>query len=210
MKKWKRFEAVRNNEINLNSSVSAQIINALGENLPTSFLKKSPAKRTKHIMDTLSFLGRRLKFKSMSHGISKRLVKKGFKRSEWLYDLHWYEERKRKKYRQTSLPLAVECEWNWIREAERKKELAKKNPKKPDCYGAIKWDFQKLLVANADLRVMIFQFRVKDGGKLNRKLDEYFTETISGYRNLPPGSKFLFVAFDNSGFFYSEKSRCEL
>ena len=136
----------------------------------------------------------------MSHSISGPFNKdgynkKGFKKAEWLYDLHWFEEKKKSHYQQTSLPLVVECEWDWLR----------KKDKSGDKYSAIKWDFQKLLVANADLRVLIFQLRDKDGQDLNKKLDEYFTETITGYRNLPVGSKFLFVAFDKDGFWYSEK-----
>jgi hypothetical protein len=219
MKNWKRFEADPNNKINLKDSVSAQIVNALGTNLPTEFLKESHGERTKKIMDALSQLGREQGFKSMSHGITiskterkRGYNKKGFKYGEWLFDLHWYEEQKRRKYQQTSLPLVVECEWNWIREAERKKEQKKKKPK-IDKFGAIKWDFQKLLVVNADLRVMIFQWRVKGGKKLNWRLDDYFTKTISGYRNLQSrslvssGSQFLFVAFDKDGFWYSEKTK---
>jgi len=95
--------------------------------------------------------------------------------------------------------LVVECEWAYTRTAERKKS------KTPDGFGDIKWDFQKLLVANADLRVLIFKWRDKDTDKARKKLDEYFTKTIVGYRNLPLGSKFLFIAFDKDGFWYSEK-----
>ena len=211
MKNWQRFEAGQHNEINRVDSVSAKIVDALGTNLHIEFLKETHRERTKIIMDALSQLGREQGFKSMSHGITiskaerkRGYNKRGFKYGEWLFDLHWYEERKRRKYQQTSLPLVVECEWNWIREAERTKEQKKTKPN-TDKYGAIKWDFQKLLVANADLRVMIFQWRVKDGKKLNWRLDKYLTKTICGYRNLPPGSKFLFVALGNDGFWYSQK-----
>ena len=89
----------------------------------------------------------------------------------------------------------VECEWDWLRADDES----------GDEFSAIKWDFQKLLVANADLRVMIFKPRIRKGKSLNEKLDQYFTETISGYRNLPSGSKFLFIAFSNDGFWYSQK-----
>lgn len=207
IKGWELFVAGKKQRLQLDYFISVQIVKALGKNYPNSFLTLSPTQQTEHVMDALSRLGKKMGLKSMSHGISKGLENKyngWFKRSEWLYDLHWYEEQKQEKYKQTSLPLVVECEWDWIRENERKKELKKRKPK-TDKFGEIKWDFQKLLVANADLRVMIFKPRFTEGKFLNEKLDQYFTETITGYRNLPSGSKFLFIAFSKKGLWYSEK-----
>jgi|GEM_PF-5063038 len=60
---------------------------------------------------------------------------------EWLYDLVWYTSvidkyENRDIERTTSIPLVMECEWD-------------------ATLDAIALDFDKLLVANADLRVMV-------------------------------------------------------
>ena len=58
---------------------------------------------------------------------------------EWLYDLVWYAYEKEEETgveRTTSVPLVMECEWN----------ISLKD---------IALDFDKLLVANADLRVLV-------------------------------------------------------
>ncbi|MGO9585159.1 MAG: hypothetical protein ACLP2Y_02970 [Limisphaerales bacterium] len=193
MTNWTPFVAGGKQEVKLNNSISELIVKTLGDDLLT-FSGKSQGKKTEHIMDALSRLGREQGFKSMSNRISATAEKEGFKKAEWLYDLHWYEEKEPSCYRQTSLPLVVECEWEWIR----------KGDEDDDDFSAIKWDFQKLLVANADLRVMIFQQRIK---KKNDELAKYFDETIDGYRNLVEGSKFLFIAFDKRGFHYKEKTK---
>lgn len=137
----------------------------------------------------------------MSHGLppEMKLSKGGeFRNAEWLYDLHWYEENRNSHYQITNLPLVVECEWEWKRKGDAANDL----------YSAVKWDFQKLLVTNADLRVMIFRKRPdKKHQEANEHLDNYFDETIHGYRHLAPGSKFLFIAFDETGFRYNEKSK---
>lgn len=137
----------------------------------------------------------------MSHGISDDLKNEGFKKAEWLYDLHWYQEIEPTCYRMTRLPLVVESEWDWIRDAEREKKTTI-GEGTPDVFGEIKWDFQKLLVANADLRLMIFQERIEMSSD---ELDDYFDETIDGYKHLEDGSKFLFIAFDKKGFNYTQK-----
>lgn len=197
MTNWKKFVLGEKPEVELDP-ISKLIVRKLGADLD-GFLKKSQGEKTEHIMDALSQLGRKKGFKSMSNRISEKLEKEGwFKKAEWLYDLHWFKENK--PYGLTNLPLVVECEWDWIRDDERKKKK-KTGGGEPDIFGAIKWDFQKLLVANADLRVMIFQERIK---KDNDVLDKYFDDTIDGYINLVE-AKFLFIAFGKDGFWYSEK-----
>lgn len=61
--------------------------------------------------------------------------------------------------------------------------------------------FKKLLLANAELRLMIF--KVKKTAHLE-ELHTYFTGNIKGYKHLLTGSKFLFIAFpeDQCTFFY--------
>ena len=82
----------------------------------------------------------------------------------------------------TSVPLAVECEWN----------PNKKQHIKEVAYSGFKYDFQKLVVCNAQLRLMIFQIKKMDD-LIN--LEEYFNKAIQNYSFLAKGSRFLFLAF---------------
>ena len=70
-------------------------------------------------------------------------------------------------------------------------------------YSAVKYDFQKLLVANAVLRLLIFRVshldnlhNVKDG------LAIYFKKAIESYKCLQVGSKFLFVCYIGKEIYY--------
>lgn len=91
---------------------------------------------------------------------------------EWLYDLVWYEENDEKRL--ISVPLIVESEWN-------------------RGFGNIKYDFEKLLLANADHRLMICQARPKH---INSLL-EYFTNAVKDYKLLKSGDRFLIAILDD-------------
>lgn len=155
--------------------------------------------RTRLIKDTLALLGERQmkgkpKYKVYANGLSEHLrqVNGGsFKNAEWLYDLHWYTEGS-DPYTTVTLPLVMECEWNPRRKGDSKIP-----------YSGIKYDFQKLIVSNADLRLMIF--RIKNTSDLAH-LDPYFENNIRNYQPLPVGAAFLFTAFCDScrSFYYRE------
>lgn len=114
-----------------------------------------------------------------------------FKNSEWLFDLHWYVEGKN-PYTTTRLPLVMESEWQQKRKGDRKV-----------AFSGIKYDFQKLLVSNAEFRVMVF--KIKNLNDFNF-LTEYFEDNISNYEQLLKDSKFLFIAFydKEKTFYYTE------
>jgi hypothetical protein len=97
------------------------------------------------------------------------------------------------EYLPTRLPLVAEIEWR-----------PKRDEDSIVPYSGYKFDFQKLLVANADLRLMIFSLRKKDNIE---DLGNYFYKAIKSYRNLAKKSKFLFIAFDKriEGFYYIKK-----
>lgn len=103
-----------------------------------------------------------------------------------MFDLCWYIE-KGHGYLLKSLDLAVEAEWSNKRKEDK------------DQYGGVKYDFQKLLVANMGLCLMVFQV-TKEG---REKLSEYFEEVC----NLYEGNKteFLFITFSRKEktFYYS-------
>ncbi len=157
------------------------------------FTKRKRKKRTRLVKNALATLGDEEKdgkphYKVYANGLSRHLRPKDggqFKKREWLYDLHWYEEDETDDYLPTSLPLVVECEW----EAKRKDDNIV-------LFNGIKYDFQKLLVANADLRLMVFRIRKRDKENDLAELNKYFDKAIKSYGNLAKGSKFLFVAFD--------------
>lgn len=90
--------------------------------------------------------------------------------SEWLFDLVWYEEDE--KNRLVRIPLIVESEWN-------------------KDYRAIKYDFEKLLVGNAERRLMICQAYTENVEGLFVKLEEAIVAFKENY-----GDRFLIVIYD--------------
>lgn len=128
---------------------SAYILRALANICPTfySCTEKIRPSRTRLIKDTLAELGHRPlrhkpRYKVYANGLSENLRQSfggDFKNREWLYDLHWYTEGTI-PYTTVRLPLVMECEWN------PKSKLDSIN-----AFSGIKYDFQKLLVSNAEL-----------------------------------------------------------
>jgi hypothetical protein len=214
MKSWSTYTS-ETSEVKLGDPISEFIVKKLSSCLEKFF---SPAttvgQRTGLIKCALCQLGHEERedkkgFKVYANRLPEdcpNVVSKKCKNREWLYDLHWYTENKGKKngYQPTSLPLVVECEWGMKRKGD--------TTGKP--YSAIKYDFQKLLVTNAKLRLMIFKITRGKNHKRNSDLDKYFDKAIKSYRHLEKNPKFLFIAFDESarkiqakGFHYAEKPK---
>jgi hypothetical protein len=199
MNNWATYTS-ESPEVKLGDPISEFIVKKLGSCLQTFFSPDTTVdQRTRLIKCALCQLGHKelngkKRFKVYANRLPEdcpRVLANKCKNTEWLYDLHWYTENKGKKngYQPTSLPLVVECEWGMKRKGDRTKEP----------YSAVKYDFQKLLVTNAELRLMIFKIT---GGKHHRKnlvLDKYFDKAIKSYRHLKKNSEFLFIAFDESG-----------
>jgi hypothetical protein len=123
-----------------------------------------------------------------TYGIKHRLMNLGWKHDyqvsaggfpgecepEWLYDMVWYrEEGEGEDKRLTEVALVVESEW------------------KSD-FRNIKYDFEKLLVANASLRLMICQ--AKPQYKEDRMA--YFKNAVAQYRYGRKGDTFLIALLD--------------
>ena len=184
-------------QIKIADKLSKTIIKELGRNVEKFFLieTKVRPRRTTYIKDKLALLGyNKYKYKVYANGLSPDLRQLNggvFKNSEWLFDLHWYVEGKG-NYTTTRLPLVMECEWQQKRKGDKKV-----------AFSGIKYDFQKLLVSNAELRLMIFKI-------VNLSdlifLSEYFEDNINNYEQLPEDSKFLFIAFfdKEKTFYYNE------
>lgn len=121
-----------------------------------------------------------------------------FKNREWLYDIHWYKDSLSKHYTTVEYVLVVECEWltNRVDDTSGK------------SFSAVKYDFQKLLVSNANLKLLIFKAK-NITEKDFIELDKYFQDAIDSYPNLEEGAKFLFICFAGQTFFYCEKFRVD-
>lgn len=90
---------------------------------------------------------------------------------EWLYDVVWYEEDN--ENRLIRIPLIVESEWD-------------RN------YSGIKYDFEKLLVGNAERRLMICQSKPDGVEKLFAKFKEAIIAFKENY-----GDRFLIAILDS-------------
>ena len=153
--------------------------------------------RKEKLFDLLTKLGDKQGYKVYSHSLSD-----GFRNApgtgndkfvnrEWLFDLCWYKEDETLKYGLKSLDLAVESEWT-----------NKRKEDKEDPYGGIKYDFQKLLVVNMGLGLMVFKV-TKEG---REKLSEYFEKVYDTYEGNK--TEILFIAFSterkkDDTFYYS-------
>lgn len=173
-------------------SESNQILVVLSGTIAEFFNVKVPKDgfRTRLVKRTLAILGHTLKYRVYANHLTKEDIKKignGMRNVEWLYDLHWYTEGG--PYAIDSMPLVVEIEW--------KKRI------NSDFWGHLKYDFQKLVVSNAPLKLMVFT--VSKSEYLN-DLEAYFSSVIRNYKTLVPGNKFLFVAYcaKIKGFYYRE------
>lgn len=92
--------------------------------------------------------------------------------NEWVFDLVWYKNDKDEHL--VSIPLALESEW--LR-----------------GFDDLKWDFEKLLVSKALLRVFVHQARTKAGvDEAQRGL----IALISSFDGSARGDRYLFAGLD--------------
>lgn len=118
---------------------------------------------TLKVVECMDMLGRGMNYKVSASGL--------FGEQEWLYDMVWYmTEGQDLNERLTSIPLVMECEWS-------------------TASGKIEEDFEKLLLANADLRVMV----CRTPPKYRADMTAYFRSAIDAYRQGRTGDHFLVV-----------------
>ena len=126
----------------MNSDCLVNKIVAKFKRLEEEILQRDPSDRpqsdavwTKKILTTLCNLGKCLKYEAWAAGTSRNPVPNEYReRGEFLYDVSWRELDS--SCRIISFPMVAECEWGPLRE--------------------IKYDFQKLLLARAKVRVMVY------------------------------------------------------
>lgn len=194
---------LHSNETNiaLENDIAKSIIEAIG-GIDQAFYNSKRREKTTMVMERLTQLGHNKGHKVYSHSLSEGFRQKSgdiFVNREWLYDLVWYEDAPKESYIMKNTLLVVESEW------------AYKRPKDDDKYGAIKYDFQKLLLSNAELKLMIFRVSGKTKQDIKQKLIklyDYFNNAIDKYEQMESG-EFLFIAFcdKEKSFYYWYRSK---
>jgi hypothetical protein len=130
---------------------------------------------TRRIKELLGELGESLHFGVCAGGFQDRFHR------EWVHDLVWFQESEDRFL--IRVPLVVESEWG-------------------RTLNHIKYDFEKLLMSNADLRLMICQAKPNQ----LEVFQNYFRKAISDYTHLNKGAKFIIAILDDyeSGEFIFE------
>ena len=121
---------------------------------------------TSRIKEKICELGMTLGYKVCGAGFLEKFER------EWLYDIVWYVEDIEKRL--IKIPLIVESEWG-------------------SNYAEIKYDFEKLLIGNAERRLMICQAK-------SENIDDLFTkfkEAINAFEE-NDGDRFLIAIYDSS------------
>ncbi len=191
---WDSFS--NNKSIKL-KGLSIKLIQTFGNSNDLFFQSQIRPERTRFIKKLLIKLGHELKYKVYANRLSKedlQEINQPFVNREWLFDIHFYTDNN-EPYSVKSLPLVAECEWNPKRKGDSKVS-----------FSGIKYDFQKLLVSNAELRLMIFKIKKQSDLTL---LETYFKNAINNYRHLENNAQFLFIAFDDKtkSFHYQQINR---
>jgi hypothetical protein len=100
------------------------------------------------------------------------------KNPEWLYDVTWVSQGVDCVL---EIPMVLESEW---------------------CFRAIGYDFDKLLLARAGLRVMVFEGHRAE--KTRAKIDQ-LKNRITMFLSTQPGDRYLFASWENHTEFKFER-----
>ena len=126
----------------------------------------SDAQWTRHIKQLICGLGKSRDYSVCAAGFV------GEYDPEWLFDVVWYKCDGEGHL--AEMPLAVECEWSASRDD-------------------IQHDFEKLLVAKAALRVMIFHARTPSAADA---IVNYLITDVTKFAGSTKGDRYLFVTYD--------------
>lgn len=120
---------------------------------------------TSEMKEIIGDIGRDNKYEVCATGFPDKFS------SEWLFDITWYLNDSNGNL--TDVPLVLESEWG---------------PKIEE----IKYDFEKLLVANAKYKVMIFQGSTDDIPNIIDQLKQ----SIKNFKLIKKQDRYLFIAYD--------------
>ena len=126
---------------------------------------------TKAVKTKLCEIGREFGCKVCASGVEKAARDYG----EWLYDVTWLDYEKSGQGELVDAPLVAECEWG--------------------NFDAIVEDFEKLLLARADVRLMIFtgSNQAKSG-----KIAERLARKVSEFKGSRAEDAWLLAAWEGS------------
>lgn len=136
-------------------------------NEPAASKWKDP-KWTREIKNRICTLGEKMGF-----GVCASGTKKKDRWEEWLYDVTWFKNNKKDEYI-AYFPLVLECEWRDEKE--------------------ISYDFEKLLLARARHRVMIFQEERKKSNA--QEIIEKLKEEARRFKDSQSGDRYFFAGWD--------------
>jgi hypothetical protein len=132
---------------------AGEIVNALHAITSASMIDNRNSTWTRRIKEDIGQLGKNHNFDVCTSGCEGKFE------GEWLYDLIWYKNNNNNRLE--TVPLVLESEWSM------------------DDF-QIRFDFEKLLVANSPLKVMIFQNCDDTSEKVFQALREGIDEYIHG------------------------------
>ena len=148
-------------------SVEAQVIESV-KAIPALFPNGAgDALWTQAIKLSIGKLGRTIDYRTCTSGFREEFD------GEWLFDLCWYATTPDGHL--LEILLAVESEWN-------------------RRFDAIRYDFEKLLVAKAKLKLMIFQAS-------GSQMEDYFhrlTKGVAAYKGGSDGEVYILACFDET------------
>ena len=107
---------------------------------------------------------------------------------EWLYDLICFTYDEDEHYALNNTIMVMESEW-------KGKRNSAKGHDGNDPYGEVKYDFQKLLISNADIKLMVYLQHKED--KTYESLTQYFKKRIDNYHQGRESDIFLFVRYSH-------------
>ncbi len=153
------------------TTIEQSIINTMREfEASASGILKNNAPWTRGIKRRLYDLGCKYDYTICASGLD------GDSEAEWLYDVVWYkEDGKGQDARLVDVPMIAECEWN-------------------AGIGHIKYDFEKLLLGNAPLRVMICQATTDT----MQATKDYFADAIDKYPYNSRDARFLIIILETT------------
>lgn len=146
--------------------------------------KRSEA--TKMLNNIVSQISAQYHYNVWAHHLTEKVNNKcHLKNKEWLYDLVCYKYKEGVHYSLNDTILVMESEWG-----------GKSRNKDGDLYGEVKFDFQKLLLSNSSIKLLVFC--THGPHELINQLYEYFQERINEYNQIDKNSIFVFVRYSNS------------
>jgi hypothetical protein len=152
-----------------NGSETAAAITTILENLPSKLGRgRTNLTWTRQIMDEIGAFGIENEWEVCTAGFPDRF------HGGWLYDLVWF--RNDPTGHLADVGLVLESEWGGVPE--------------------IKYDFEKLLLAKADLKVMVFQA----DDRSTATLLDYLEKAIRTFREKNASEIYVLAAFNNSSF----------